>query len=580
MSSNPHGNNPFGRPAGNKDGRHVKRGPNNNNPKGRPTKEAIGIKKLEQARKETDRVAKAAAQAVKDNQDLQKRLREIEEKRRKFHEEARTVLASIGADATVDTNLDDDDDDHTNDDDDDDDYDIDGENEVHINGNGVKAKLTRPSYMPPKGSCLFNQMEEIEKKFASGGLRTFSAQKGMWCYGCSEKKDPVASNSESPDAWYASKFECFTWMPFDYFGTAVDIKSINCVHDGCNSCSLKKLALAWRPVICIDKVAWVLHHRIQCKDCKKTFSTIDPKFLAQLPTRILERFPFMTGKKGPGIHQSLVFHFISLIGKGIMYGTYANSINELHRIRYSMETISYYDTIAEKKDLADNIEFDFIPKVFSNFDSAGEYGGIKLTAKLLRRFTFNYILSREKYFQASFQMVYDEGNASDHTHKLSKVIQIEKGFDDADPMFMDKLTRHFYHNREWWREHCRMYIPKALDHATRLKRVISIPEKDAYLSTLMTDEVKAYFDSFLAKILRGEFEDQNDVVLFIKNGENSHGLPCYLRLRGTVRTENLHQKMKTSIGPWGVWRTNGTHDVATDMLSFQCEKSNKAMRRL
>jgi hypothetical protein len=97
---------------------------------------------------------------------------------------------------------------------------------------------------------------------------------------------------------------------------------------------------------------------------------------------------------------------------------------------------------------------------------------------------------------------------------------------------------------------------------------------------LMTDEVKAYFDSFLAKILRGEFEDQNDVVLFIKNGENSHGLPCYLRLRGTVRTENLHQKMKTSIGPWGVWRTNGTHDVATDMLSFQCEKSNKAMRRL
>jgi len=91
-----------------------------------------------------------------------------------------------------------------------------------------------------------------------------------------------------------------------------------------------------------------------------------------------------------------------------------------------METISYYDTIAEKKDLADNIEFEFIPKVFSNFDSAGEYGGIKLTAKLLRRFTFNYILSQEKYFQASFQMVYDKGNASNHTHKLSKVIQLSR----------------------------------------------------------------------------------------------------------------------------------------------------------
>lgn len=85
----------------------------------------------------------------------------------------------------------------------------------------------------------------------------------------------------------------------------------------------------------------------------------------------------------------------------------------------------------------------------------------------------------------------------------------------------------------------------------------------------MTDEVKAYFDSFLAKILRGEFEDQNDVVLFIKNGENSHGLPCYLRLRGTVRTENLHQKMKTSSGPWGVGAQTGH-----TMLLLTCYRFN------
>ena len=85
----------------------------------------------------------------------------------------------------------------------------------------------------------------------------------------------------------------------------------------------------------------------------------------------------------------------------------------------------------------------------------------------------------------------------------------------------------------------------------------------------MTDKVKAYFDSFLAKILRGEFEDQNDVVLFIKNGENSHGLPCYLRRRGTVRTENLHQKMKTSIGSWRVGAETGHM-----MLLLTCYRFN------
>jgi len=58
--------------------------------------------------------------------------------------------------------------------------------------------------------------------------------------------------------------------------------------------------------------------------------------------------------------------------------------------------------------------------------------------------------------------------------KVERYLQTEKGFDDMDPIYMDKLTRYFYHNREWWREHCQMYIPKTLDHATRLKRVISI----------------------------------------------------------------------------------------------------------
>lgn len=64
--------------------------------------------------------------------------------------------------------------------------------------------------------------------------------------------------------------------------------------------------------------------------------------------------------------------------------------------------------------------------------------------------------------------------------------------------------------------------------------------------------MQEYFDNFILKALRGEFEEQNGVVLFIKRGEDSNGLPLYFRLRGTVRTENLHQKMKMAIGPWNI----------------------------
>jgi hypothetical protein len=72
------------------------------------------------------------------------------------------------------------------------------------------------------------------------------------------------------------------------------------------------------------------------------------------------------------------------------------------------------------------------------------------------------------------------------------------------------------------------------------------------VSQLLTPEVQEYFDNFISKALRGEFEEQNDVVLFIDRGKDSNGLSLYYRLRGTVRTENLHQKMKVAIGPSGI----------------------------
>ena len=98
-----------------------------------------------------------------------------------------------------------------------------------------------------------------------------------------------------------------------------------------------------------DRIVWILHHRMQCQksDCKKTFASIDPRFLSQLPTRVVERFPFITTIGGAGIHQAMIFNFVNLMTKGLMYGTYTKSINELHNIRYAFDSIGYYDSIAD-----------------------------------------------------------------------------------------------------------------------------------------------------------------------------------------------------------------------------------------
>ena len=154
--------------------------------------------------------------------------------------------------------------------------------------------------MPPKGSCLYNSMEEIQQQMKRGKA-TFLTK---LAYGPSHA-DPVAASSYSPDDWYLSRFNHFIWTPMDSFGTMVDLKRIKCIRCKKSNC-LQKKDIAWRPMICHDKVTWVLHNRLKCKDCGGSFASIDPDFLSQLPTRIVERFPFVTRKVGPGIHQYLV----------------------------------------------------------------------------------------------------------------------------------------------------------------------------------------------------------------------------------------------------------------------------------
>ena len=111
---------------------------------------------------------------------------------------------------------------------------------------------------------------------------------------------------------------------------------------------------------------------------------------------------------------------------------------------------------------------------------------------------------------------------------------------------------HFWFNREWWRKRVRMLTPKAEEHAARIRVVSEFFRTNTDLQPYYTEDIHSYFRKLEQKALSGFYEELSDVSLFKKTGVDSKGFTLWLRNRGSVRCELVHQKMYTSIGPWGV----------------------------
>ena len=111
---------------------------------------------------------------------------------------------------------------------------------------------------------------------------------------------------------------------------------------------------------------------------------------------------------------------------------------------------------------------------------------------------------------------------------------------------------HFWFNKEWWQERVRMLTPSAKEHAQRIRFVHNIIKDNDAFAGVYNDDLAKYFVNFEAKCEQGYFEELSDVSLFRHRGVDQNGLDLWWRCRGSVRTENVHQKMRVAIGPWGV----------------------------
>lgn len=114
------------------------------------------------------------------------------------------------------------------------------------------------------------------------------------------------------------------------------------------------------------------------------------------------------------------------------------------------------------------------------------------------------------------------------------------------------LLDHYYHNREWWRERVHMVTPEKSQHANNIRLLHSFIQNESVFVEYYNTDLKKYFLSFESKCEEGMFEELSDVCLFRHVGVDSNGLDLWIRLRGSNRCENFHQKMRSCIGPWVV----------------------------
>ena len=102
-------------------------------------------------------------------------------------------------------------------------------------------------------------------------------------------------------------------------------------------------------------------------------------------------------------------------------------------------------------------------------------------------------------------------------------------------------------NKEYWRQCVRMQIPGCEEHARSIDLIEAFFMTNEATKEYYNSEVKDYFDDFRLKCRQGYFQELGDISMFKWNRRDKDGLSLWLRLCGSNRCENYHQKMECAI---------------------------------
>ena len=145
--------------------------------------------------------------------------------------------------------------------------------------------------------------------------------------------------------------------------------------------------------------------------------------------------------------------------------------------------------------------------------------------------------------------------------RLAKVLMEKWGVKE------EELLDHFQFNKEYWRERVRMPTFPPEEHACNIQMVHNFVEKA--LGKDYTEDVKKYFEKFERDCRNGLYAELEDVSMYRQVGVDSDGLDLWIRLKGSVRCENIHRTMSNALGPHAMGA-----EVAHFLLILICFRYN------
>ena len=273
---------------------------------------------------------------------------------------------------------------------DDEDYDIEDEEEGGDGGgrrgdDDKRKSIRRAFYKPPSDSELDLFLRKKKEEILGHPDRS----NGREWYGPTKSAVPRSDNIK-PFDFVECKIHVFHFDPFYDQCTIIEkpLKDHQCIHCKKEG-TLESNGWNYRPQHDVEREeVWLLHRRLVCKKksggCGRTFAEFHPEFLAQLPTTVVESFPFITTPSGLGVSNSMMYNFLYDCCKGMLFTSYCNKQNEEKKRKYFQRQATYYDLLADRAKKKAELGVDFSPVPFYIYESPGEYNGIPLSRSLLK----------------------------------------------------------------------------------------------------------------------------------------------------------------------------------------------------
>lgn len=213
------------------------------------------------------------------------------------------------------------------------DTDIDeSEDEDNTEDATTKKRGTRRAYMPVEGSPVCEHLDSIKDKVQRGVCPLDLCNGQAWIPPKLNAISRSFGSEAEPNKFYLGNVWIFIWLPLVQFARLMPRK-IQCIHCKCDSTTPK--TYKYRPFHWWDSIVWVLHQRIHCIGCGRSFTTIDPEFLSSIPTAVAEEFPVVSFQYGPGMHASMLYLSLLLVPKQILFGTFTSTFNMLQKMKHA-----------------------------------------------------------------------------------------------------------------------------------------------------------------------------------------------------------------------------------------------------